>query len=330
MLKVKKNKPGFLTFTTALGILIGLSRLKNKETDLCLFGGTVMGFLNDLSIEKQSIRQKLLIAFSLMSIIPLLSMAYFVANYIFPEMEREMVQISVMVILSLWISWMGYLLARNVVLPVIDMANEMKKIASGKSQAGLSLSAISRKDELGDIANSINVMVAKIRKNEKETNSREVIDRITGLYTFSYLKECMAEEIKRAQYYQRPCSLVVINIDNCKKYEDDNGEDAVETLFKKVADILVQKVPPVGKVARNDFDEFGLLLPEKNKRESLEIAENIRKKIEEIKFPGGNITASIGVGENPIDGEGVTEVLLKTLKYLDRAKKTGKNKVLGE
>lgn len=286
-----------------------------------------MGGFTNLSIEKKSVRHKLLIAFSLMSIIPLLSMAYFVTNYIFIAIAKEMVQVSIVVIFSLWISWMGYLLARTIIMPLIDMANEVKKIASGRYDSRIS---ISREDELGDIANSINIMVAKIQKHGEGTDSREIVDRVTGLYTFPYLEECLQEEIKRAQYYQRPCSVLMLNIDNYKEYKEDNGEEAFEALLKEVAEVLVESVPPVGKVARNERDEFALLLPEKNKRESMEMAEEIRKRIGEINVPGEKVTVSIGVGENPIDGSDAKEVLFSTREYLEKAKRAGTNKIAGE
>ncbi|MBU1083748.1 MAG: sensor domain-containing diguanylate cyclase [Candidatus Omnitrophota bacterium] len=286
-----------------------------------------MGLAKNMSLERRSVKQKLLIAFSLMSIIPLLSMAYFVTNYIFREMEREMLQVSIIVIFSLWVSWMGYLLARTIVLPLVDMANEVKKIAGGRYDANITLR---REDELGDIANGVNEMVAKIRMQEEKRGSKDVIDRLTGLYTFSHMEECMGEELKRAQYFQRPCSLIILNIDDCKKYSNTHGPEMAEKALKSVANLLSGIVPPVGTLARTSSDEFGMLLPERNKREALETAEDIRKRVEQMDISGTRITVSLGVGENPIDGSDVKEVVFSAKRYLDKAKKSGKNRVNGE
>ncbi|MDP8259205.1 MAG: sensor domain-containing diguanylate cyclase [Candidatus Aadella gelida] len=282
---------------------------------------------NNLSLEKRSVKYKLMISYALMSIVPLLCMGYFVTNYVFKELETEMVQVSIIVIFALWVSWMGCLLARTLILPAIDMAEEVKKIVKGQYDTKM---PVSRKDEFGDIANGINIMVAKIRKQEEKGSSVEIVDRLTGLYTFSYLEECMREELKRAQYYQRPCSLIILNLDNFKKYADAYGEERTEDVLRTVAKILGEIVPPVGRLARTSPDEFGMLLPERNKREALEVAEKIRVKIANIDVPEGRITASVGVGENPIDGANVKEIFLSTRQYLDKAKKSGKNTVKGE
>lgn len=282
---------------------------------------------SNLSLEKRSVKYKLMISFALMSIIPLLCMGYFITNYMFGVLEREMVQVSIIVVFALWISWMGYLLARTLILPAIEIAEEVKKIVRGQYDTKVS---VPREDELGDIANGINAMVSKIRKQEEQVGSVEIVDRLTGLYTFPYMEECMEDELKRAQYYQRPCSLIILNLDNFKKYADAYGEERTEDVLRAVAKILSEIVPPVGRIARTSPDEFGMLLPERNKREALEIAEKIREKIENIKVPEGRITASLGVGENPIDGANVKEIFFSTRRYLDKAKKSGKNTVKGE
>ena len=80
-----------------------------------------MGVVQDLSLERKSLKYKLVIAFSLMSIIPLLIILYFVAEFIFPETEN-LLQVSAIVLFTLWISWLGYLLIRQISNPVIDLA----------------------------------------------------------------------------------------------------------------------------------------------------------------------------------------------------------------
>jgi diguanylate cyclase (GGDEF)-like protein len=90
---------------------------------------------------------------------------------------------------------------------------------------------------------------------------------------------------------------------------------------------------PVGKVARFNYDEFGMLLPEKNKRESIELGDEIRRRIEEMQIsadPEDKVTVSIGVGENPLDGTNAKEIVAKAYANLEKAKQRGKNQVVGE
>ena len=97
-----------------------------------------------------------------------------------------------------------------------------------------------------------------------------------------------------------------------------------------MAKVIKDNMIPVGKAARIEGDQFAVLLPEKNKRESFTIAEEIRKKIEAVNFlRSGNasLTVSVGVSENPLDGATGEELFKKAMALLQEARVSGKNKV---
>ncbi|MBL7072289.1 MAG: diguanylate cyclase [Candidatus Omnitrophica bacterium] len=167
----------------------------------------------------------------------------------------------------------------------------------------------------------------------KRVKSLEIVDKITGLYTFSYLKERLNDEIKRAVYYQRPCSLFLVRIDSFEEYANYYGEGKTKNVLKRIGKLLSSIIPTVGKVARSSDGEFGVLLPEVNKRESLDIAETARERIENMKISSSSddvITVSVGVSENPIDGGNADEIIEKAREFTDKAQADGGNKVLGE
>jgi len=164
----------------------------------------------------------------------------------------------------------------------------------------------------------------------KKTEELEIKDELTGLYNKNYITTRLEDEIKRAVFYQRPCSFVVFNIDNFVAFRDKEGELAAEELVKKVAKVVRDGVSPVGKVARISGDEFAMLLPEKNKKESILIADDVRKRVESaplLKDSKIKVTISAGVGENPIDGATGDEIYKKALENLKQAKALGKNKI---
>jgi len=170
---------------------------------------------------------------------------------------------------------------------------------------------------------------AKIGESVKQF---DVVDNVTGLYSFSYLRDRLEDEINRAIYYQRPCSLIVVKLDDFDRYLQGQGTSKTEYVLKRVSEALSQIIPPVGKLSRSGEDEFSLLLPEKNKRESMELAEEICKKISGMKISANQdekITASIGVGENPIDGASADEIIERARNYSEKAKASGKNRVVG-
>jgi len=164
----------------------------------------------------------------------------------------------------------------------------------------------------------------------KKSEEFSIKDDLTDLYSKNYILSRLDEEIRRSIFYQRPCSFLVFNIDNFKTLRDTQGELVAEDIIKKVAKIIRDNTTPVGKAARIGGDEFAMLLPEKNKREAAEIADEIRKKIESMNFSHEgklNITVSGGVSENPIDGSTQDELLKKAKAAMENAKGMGKNRV---
>jgi diguanylate cyclase (GGDEF)-like protein len=165
----------------------------------------------------------------------------------------------------------------------------------------------------------------------KKSEEFSVKDDLTDLFNKNYILSRLDEEIRRSIFYQRPCSFLVFNIDNFKGLRDIYGELVMEDVLKRVARVIKENMTPVGKAARIGGDEFALLLPEKNKREAANMAEELRQKIESSVFSKDGklkITVSGGVSENPIDGSTQEELYKKALEALKSAKSLGKNRVV--
>lgn len=164
----------------------------------------------------------------------------------------------------------------------------------------------------------------------KKTEQLAIKDDLTDLYNKTFIMGRMEEEIKRAIFYQRPCSFIAFNIDNFKKFRDTHGELAAEEALKRMAKIFRDNLTPVGKAARIGGDDFAMLLPEKNKKEAVYIAEELRKRVEAtnlLRQGQASLTVSCGVSENPIDGATADELYKKAMAAVKEAKSLGKNKV---
>lgn len=160
----------------------------------------------------------------------------------------------------------------------------------------------------------------------------ETKDILTGLYNKNFITNRLQEEIKRAIVYQRPCAFVVFNIDNFKSYREKFGLISAEMVLKKIAVLISECITEVDRVGRTGDDEFSLILPERNKRQGKEVAEQICKKIQ-LAFPAdadGNkgVTMSGGVAENPLDGVSAEQLTQKSEEFLKKAKIAGRDRVV--
>ena len=165
----------------------------------------------------------------------------------------------------------------------------------------------------------------------KKSEELSIKDDLTDLYSKNYVLSRLDEEIRRAIFYQRPCSFILFSIDNFESLRETRGELVAEDVIKRVAKLIKDNTTPVGKAARISGKEFGMLLPEKNKREAAYVAEETRKQIEAANFSReGNlrITVSGGVSENPIDGSTQEDLFKKAAELLSNAKSLGKNRVV--
>ncbi len=175
------------------------------------------------------------------------------------------------------------------------------------------------------IAIENDIMASRIEK-------LEIKDALTGLYNQGFINSRLQEEIKRAIAYQRPCAFIIFNVDNFNNYRDKFGLIAAEAAIKKIAALVLDSVTEFDRVGRTWDDEFSVILPEKNKRQAQDVAEDVRKKIEfvysEEQDRNKRLTFSAGVAENPLDGIEAEQLILKAKELLGKAKTAGKNRVV--
>jgi diguanylate cyclase (GGDEF)-like protein len=178
-------------------------------------------------------------------------------------------------------------------------------------------------------ANELSLAYRSMRAGEK-IRSLEIMDKVTGLYSPNYMIERLSDEVTRAVFYRRPCSLVLVDVDRKDNRLSELSREETSKAMLRVGAILKEFCPPAGKVGMFGPFEFGLILPEVNKRGSFKIGKEIRGRIEEHPGGGLDITASIGLGENPIDGASGEEILAKSREFVQKAKQSGGNTVVCE
>lgn len=155
-----------------------------------------------------------------------------------------------------------------------------------------------------------------------------ITDGLTGLYTHRYFQERLEEEIKWADRYQKPISLIFVDIDNFKKFNDTLGHPSGDSLLREIAILLKGFTRESDLVCRYGGDEFVLIMVEIDKSGAITIAERIREGFT-LKFGEYpvKITASIGVAAYPEDADNKPDLIAEADRAAYRSKKEGKNKV---
>lgn len=149
-----------------------------------------------------------------------------------------------------------------------------------------------------------------------------VLDGLTGLYNRRYFNELMTLEFSKLNRGQDVLSLIMIDIDNFKKYNDTNGHPAGDKLLKDAAQVFSSSVREIDSVCRYGGEEFAILLPQADKDEAALVAERLRAQVN--LYLGSTI--SIGIASSPADAQDAQTLIDKADAALYQAKQTGKNK----
>jgi diguanylate cyclase (GGDEF)-like protein len=175
-----------------------------------------------------------------------------------------------------------------------------------------------------------------IRKIALFHNTRELayLDSLTQIFNRRYFDQRYQKEIGRAQRYDRALSILMIDIDYFKIYNDYLGHLAGDEALRQVASMLEKNLRKADVVCRYGGEEFVVILPEIGVEPASKVAEKLRKAVMSVSFsgeeklPNKQLTISIGVAAFPENGKNAEEVLLNADKALYKAKEVGRNKVV--
>ncbi len=167
----------------------------------------------------------------------------------------------------------------------------------------------------------------------REIEKLSITDRLTGLYDHAYFQERLAQEVANAQRYKRKVSLLMLDIDSFKKFNDTFGHPKGDQVLKKIGEVLREVIREGDLVARYGGEEFVVVLPETAKSEAVRVADRIRRRIEKEKFEGNREfpfvtqSVSIGVATYPDDALSKGDLIEQADRALYRAKWGGRNRV---
>ncbi len=162
--------------------------------------------------------------------------------------------------------------------------------------------------------------------------SLSLTDRLTGVHNYAFFEDALPRECRRAARYGQPLSLVLLDLDRFKAFNDRWGHDAGNRLLSAVGDAIAANTRSSDVVARYGGEEFAVIIPGPA-HEAMEAAERIRSAVESVKVlvaggdaVGTTISAGVADFQNDVADDG-TRMLDQADKALYHSKATGRDRV---
>lgn len=184
---------------------------------------------------------------------------------------------------------------------------------------------------LETLSDQLAVAIKNARLHQ-QISHQAITDGLTGLYNVRYFYQTLEKELERSRRYGHHCSLIMLDLDNFKKYNDRFGHLAGDDLLRELADLIREVSRWTDTAARYGGEEFAVILPETDGDQARVLAERLRQTVRDHEFVVretqrlGRITISVGVAGYPKDGEDVETLVEAADKALLRAKE-GKDRV---
>lgn len=157
-------------------------------------------------------------------------------------------------------------------------------------------------------------------------------DGLTELYNHRYFQEQIRMQVEQAKRYSSNFSLIIIDIDFFKKFNDTFGHQSGDAVLRQVAQTLKKNVRATDIVCRYGGEEMSIILPNTSKDEAFSTAQKICERVASKKFKltgdkETHVTISLGVATFPFDGDTASAIIESADKRLYTAKNSGRNQV---
>jgi diguanylate cyclase (GGDEF)-like protein len=177
-------------------------------------------------------------------------------------------------------------------------------------------------------------LTQELQEKNKILNNLANIDGLTEVYNHRYFQNSLDQEVNRSARHQTVISLLLVDIDHFKNFNDTYGHQAGDFVLKKFCVTLQENLRKYDTLARYGGEEFAVILPETSEDEALLVAEKLRAAIENATFADLNneyhVTASFGLSSawpGKIDNFNKNNFINQSDLALYDAKKEGRNRV---
>ena len=181
-------------------------------------------------------------------------------------------------------------------------------------------------------AEQISMAIANVRMRD-QLQDQSIRDPLTGLYNRRHLTESLRRFMQKSQKSATPVSVVSIDVDHFKKFNDNHGHDAGDMVLRAVGEVLHQQCDGDEVACRIGDEEFMLLLPGCSAADAVQHGEAVRLAVENVTVRYGDktlprVTISVGVAACPDHGTMPQDVMRVADDALYDAKALGRNQVV--
>jgi diguanylate cyclase (GGDEF)-like protein len=188
-----------------------------------------------------------------------------------------------------------------------------------------------RESELQSLESVADICASSIQNAHYVERIRQLsyLDGLTGIFNRRFFELRIMEEIERARRCETGMAVVMVDIDQFKKLNDEFGHLLGDEVLRQVSSLFHQQLRKIDVVCRYGGEEFAILLTQTNAEHAMGVAEKLRRLVEGWQFPGvpRTVTLSAGVAAFPDHGTTRDELIRAADTGLYAAKQEGRNRV---
>ena len=224
----------------------------------------------------------------------------------------------------------SFLVARSLLKPIHELSAAARNMSAGNLDVSL---PVRGNDEMADLTRAFNEMALRVRESQQTLESLAITDGLTGLYNRRHFEDAVDKELRRCERDSRTSSLLFLDLDQFKSYNDRWGHTQGDVELKRVAAVVRESIRATDVAFRYGGEELAVLLHSCAKEQAAHVAEKI---CDAVRAPaqkpgaleGRTTTISIGVASYPEDGQGVRALVDAADAALYAAKASGRDRAV--
>lgn len=219
-------------------------------------------------------------------------------------------------------------LAISIVGPIHDLLMGVREIEKGRLDVEL---PVLNATEIGRLTHAFNRMAHTIRGQRERLQHEAITDGLTGAYNQRHFGRRLEQEFERVKRTGEPLSLMMIDVDHFKAFNDTNGHELGNAMLRRISQTIRENIRHIDLLFRYGGDEFVVILPNADGGEARPIAERLIQAVRATAVPGlklpgiGKVTLSIGGASYPQNALTKEDLVLRADQTLYEMKSAGRN-----